>query len=111
MQSGFDLTLFLIKLFGGVAGSVISLSVLIPSNRQEIYARMATGVFSSLLLTKPLSDVAGWSGKGVEYIFAASGLTAFCAWFLFGLAARTADQWKTLDDALRTMRSVKKEKE
>ncbi len=111
MQSDFDLTFFLVKLFGGIAGSVISLSVLIPATRREIYARTATGISSSLLLTMPMSDAIGWSEKGIEYLLATSGLTAFCAWFLFGLAARTADQWKTLDDAFRDIRKVKKGKD
>jgi len=111
MQSDFDLTLFLVKLFGGIAGSIISLSVLVPATRRETFARMATGVSSSLILTKPLSDAIGWGDRGVEYLLAASGLIAFCAWFLFGLAARTADQWKTLDDALRDMRKIKKDQD
>jgi hypothetical protein len=111
MQSDFSLTLFLVKLFGGIAGSIISLSVLIPATRRETAARMATGVSSSVLLTTPVSDAIGWGGQGVEYLLAVSGLTAFGAWFLFGLAARTADQWKTIDDAIRDLRKVKKGKD
>jgi len=49
--------------------------------------------------------------KGIEYLFAVSGLTAFAAWFLFGLIARTADRWKTLDDALRDLGKVRKDKD
>lgn len=111
MQSEFNLTLGLVKLLGGLAGSIISLSVLIPVTRRETFARAATGVSSSLLLATPISDAIGWGGKGVEYLFAVSGLTAFAAWFLFGLAARTADRWKTLEDALRDISKVKKGKD
>lgn len=111
MQSDFNLTLFLVKLFGGVAGSIISLSVLIPATRRETCARAATGISSSLLLTTPLSDAVGWGDQGVEYLLAASGLTAFAAWFLFGLAARTADRWKTLDDALGDLKKLGKSKD
>jgi len=111
MHSDFNLTLFLVKLFGGIAGSIISLSVLIPATRRETVARMATGISSSVLLTTPLSDAVGWGGQGVEYLLAASGLTAFGAWFMFGLVARTADQWKTLDDAMRDIRKVRKGKD
>jgi len=111
MQSDFNLTVFLVKLFGGIAGSIISLSVLIPATRRETCARTATGVMSSLLLTTPLNDALGWTESGIEYLLAASGLTAFAAWFLFGIAARTADRWKTLDDALRDIRKVRKGKD
>jgi len=111
MQGEFDLTLFLVKLFGGFAGSVISLSVLIPVTRRETFARAATGISGSLLLTTPISDFVGWGEKGIEYLFAVSGLTAFAAWFLFGLIARTADRWKTLDDALRDLGKVRKDKD
>ncbi len=111
MQSDFNLTLFLVKLSGGIAGSVISLSVLIPASRRETVARMATGISSSVLLTTPLSDAVGWGDQGVEYLLAASGLTAFGAWFLFGLVARTADQWRTLDDAMRDLKALKKGKD
>jgi len=111
MQNEFNLALFLVKLFGGLAGSIISLSVLIPATRRETLARTATGVSSSLLLTTPISDAVGWGEMGVEYVFAVSGLTAFAAWFLFGLVARTADRWKTLDDAMRDISKVRKGKD
>lgn len=111
MQSDFSLTLFFIKLIGGIAGSVISLSVLIPANRRETIARTATGVSSSVLLTTPLSDAIGWGELGPEYLLAASGLTAFAAWFLFGLIARTASQWKTLDDAVSDLKKLRKAKD
>lgn len=110
MQNEFNLTLGLVKLFGGIAGSIISLSVLIPTTRQETFARAATGISSSLLLATPIKDAIGWGGKGFEYLFAVSGLTAFAAWFLFGLVARTADRWKTLDDAMRDIDKVRKGK-
>lgn len=111
MQSDFNLTLFLVKLFGGIAGSIISLSVLIPKTRRETCARAATGILSSVLLTTPLSDAVGWGDQGVEYLLAASGLTAFCAWFLFGIVARTANRWKTLDDALSDIDKIRKGKD
>lgn len=111
MQSEFNLTLCLVKLLGGLAGSIISLSVLIPATRRETLARAATGVSSSLLLAIPISDAIGWGEKGFEYLFAVSGLTAFAAWFLFGLVARTADRWKTLDDAMRDIDKVRKGKD
>ena len=111
MPSDFNITLFLVKLFGGIAGSIISLSVLIPATRRETVARTATGISSSVLLTTPLSDAVGWGDQGVEYLLAASGLTAFGAWFLFGLAARTADQWRTLDDAMRDIKKIRKGKD
>lgn len=111
MQSDLNITLFVVKLFGGIAGSIISLSVLIPATRRETVARTATGVSSSVLLTTPLSDAVGWGDRGVEYVLAASGLTAFAAWFLFGLLARTANRWKTLDDAMRDINTIRKGKD
>jgi len=111
VESDLNLTVFIVKLFGGIAGSIISLSVLIPASRRETVARTATGISSSVLLTTPLSDAVGWGEHGIEYLLAASGLTAFAAWFLFGLAARTANRWKTLDDAIRDINTLRKGKD
>ncbi len=95
-----------LKVLGGLIGSILSVSVLIPQTYRQAILRVLAGIMSAILLGELVSGSIFGDAAG-QHLLAGSGLAGFGGWFAFGVIARTAARWDTLRDAANDIRKIK----
>ena len=89
---------WVVKLVGALAGSLISLAYILPRGRREAMLRLSVGIFSGLLFGTTaglkIADFLGLLGRVslVEITLVGAAASSLCAWWALGVLHRLSER-------------------